>query len=426
MVNLVCRPGRRQNQERGISLIMVALSLTVILGMAALSIDLAGLYVEKSEAQRAADAGALAGAQVFANLGCTLDASCLSPGTEATATAAATQLAQQNLIFGQIPTVPAPVFTAGGGSSTDPLITVTAQAPAKTFFLPIAAGAQISAVATAEAYNPSGAGAPVFCAGCLKPFFVPNCDPNHTGPVNSNCPAGTGVSGGTPAAFFNNNQIANGKAIIGENWQLHFQAVKGSTVVPSQWLEVAFDATAPSCGGGQGATSWAASVTQCATNEIQCGQQLCTLNGGKVGPNDSAVCNLITYNGKCNANGGSATDSISCSNGVCTMTAGSTNPFASSGSTITQSSALVSVPVYDGTPQPGGGAVTVVGYMQLFLQSIKHQGSDDIVTAVIVNAAACSATSGSGTCAATGGGSGSSGTVSGGGATLLPVRLVHQ
>lgn len=420
MVNFVCRPGRKRNQERGISLIMVALSLTVILGMAALAIDLGGLYIEKSEAQRAADAGALAGAQWFANSGCALDASCLSAGTEATATALATQMAQQNLIFGQTPTIPAPVFAAGGGSSTDPLITVTAQAPAKTFFLPVSAGAQISAAATAEAYSPTGSGTPVFCAGCLKPFFVPNCDPVHTGDLNPVCP--------TPAGkFFDNNAIVSGKAIIGETWPLHFQGAGGTTAVPSQWLEVAFAATAPSCSGGQGATSWAASVTQCATNEIQCGQQLCTLNGGKVGPNDQAVCQLITYNGKCNASGGTATDSIVCTSGTsCTMTAGSGNPFASSGSRIQQSAALVSVPVYDGTPTSGGGAVTVVGYMQLFLQSIKHQGQDDILTAVIVNAAACSATSGSGTCGATGGGSGTNGTVSGGGATLIPVRLVHQ
>src|SRR5665811_2365875 len=95
------------------------------LGMAALAIDLAGLYVEKSEAQRAADAGALAGALVFSSSGCTLDASCLSSTVEASATASATQVAAQNLIFGNTPTVPAPTFALGGGSSTDPLITVT-------------------------------------------------------------------------------------------------------------------------------------------------------------------------------------------------------------------------------------------------------------------------------------------------------------
>ena len=107
------------------------------------------------------------------------------------------------------------------------------------------------------------------------------------------------------------------------------------------------------------------------------------------------------------------------------MTAGSQNPFASSGNQITRSSALVSVPVYDGTMQPGGGVVTVVGYMQLFITNIKHQGQDDIVNTVIVSATTCGNTGGPG-CSTTGGGSGSGGTVSGGGASLIPVRLVQN
>ncbi len=423
-------PARERNAELGVTLVMIAGALVVILAAAGLSIDLGALYVERSEAQRAADAGALAGAQVFATSGCTLTATCLSPGVQSTATTRATAVAQQNLILGQTPTVPTPTFAPGGGSSTDPLITVTAQAPAKTFFLPLSAGATISATATAEAYNPSGStSGPVICSSCLKPFFVPNCDPNHASPVNTNCPAGTGLNGGQPAAFFSNNTIANGNAIVGQTWQLHLQTSGNVQVVPSQWLEVDFSLTPPSCsgsGGSQSATVWQQDVTQCATNIITCGTQLCTLNGFKVGPNDKAVCQMITYGGSgCNAQGGSAVDSVSCSNGGCTMTAGSGNPFYPQGTTpIPQSSALVAAPVYDGTMQSGGGVVTVVGYMQLFIQDIQHKGNFDNIDAVIVSAATCGNMSGPG-CNTTGGGSGSGGTASGGGATLIPVRLVH-
>lgn len=424
------KAAKERNAERGATLVMIAGGLALILAAAGLAIDLGTLYLERSEAQRAADAGALAGAQVFANSGCTLNASCLSTAVQNTATANATQLAQQNLVFGQTPTVPTPVFSAGGGSSTDPLITVTVQAPAKTFFLPLSAGATISAIATAEAYNPSGStSGPTICTSCLKPFFVPNCDPFHVTPVNTPPCPGTGLTGQPPAAFFSNGSLPNGNDIVGKTWQLHMQTAGGTvSSVPSQWLEVDFSLTPPNCngaGGSQSKTQWAAGVTQCSTTQITCGTHLCTLNGNAVGPNNTAVGDLISYgNGK--SNGTNATDSISCSNGVCTMTAGAGNPFYPQGTTpLPQSDALVSVPVYDGTPQSGGGEVVVVGYMQLFILDIQHQGLFDNIDAVIVSATTCGNLGGPGCGANGGGGSGTGGTASGGGATLIPVRLVH-
>jgi hypothetical protein len=421
MKDITSRLGREQIREKGATLVMVAFALAMILGAAALSIDLAALYVQRSEAQRAADAGALAGAMVFTG-GCTLDSSCLGPTATAEATAQATQAAQQNMVFGQTPTIPSPVFTAGGGSSFDPLITVTVQAPAKTFFLPLSAGTQISAQATAEAYNPSGSSSgPVFCASCVKPFFVPNCDPNHLTLINPNCPTTAGY-------FFNGNTLVNGTSIVGQTWQLHLQTAGNQQAVPSQWLEVAFfEDPASGCSGGgtQSKTLWSQSVTQCATNQITCGTQLCTLNGNAVGPNDQAVGNLISYgNGK--SNGTNAADSISCSQGTCTMTAGSGNPFAANGQTITQSGALVTVPVYDGTMQSGGGVVSVVGYMQLFIRDIQHQGQFDNIDAVIVSATTCGNMNGGAGCSTSGGGNGTGGSLNGGGSNLIPVRLVQN
>ena len=410
------------SRERGATLVMVALAMVMILCAAGLAIDLTALYLQKSEAQRAADSGALAGAMVFTQ-GCSLDSSCLSANVEAGAKAQTTQAVQQNLVFGQIPTVASTSFTAGGGSTSDPLITVTVQAPAKTFFLPLSAGSSISATATAEAYNPGGSST-VFCASCLKPFFVPNCDPVHTTPTNPNCPTTAGY-------FFQGNTAPNGNSIVGEQWQLHLQTSGNIQPVPSQWLEVAFDAPPSNCTGGQGSTAWAQSVKQCAANQVTCGTQLCTLNGFKVGPNDKAVCDLITYGGQgCNANGGTAVDSISCNNGSCTLTAGAGNPFAANGQTISQSGALIAVPVYDGTMQSGGGVVTVVGYMQLFIQDIKHQGNFDNIDTTIVSATSCGNMSGGTGCggAGAGGGGNSSGggVINGGGSNLIPVRLVQN
>jgi hypothetical protein len=53
--------------ERGVTLIFVALILIVLLGIAALALDIGHLFVTKNELQNAADAGALAGARNLYN-----------------------------------------------------------------------------------------------------------------------------------------------------------------------------------------------------------------------------------------------------------------------------------------------------------------------------------------------------------------------
>lgn len=57
--------GSGRAADRGVSLVLVAISLVVIMGMAALAIDLGMLLKVRAEAQRGADAAALAGASAF-------------------------------------------------------------------------------------------------------------------------------------------------------------------------------------------------------------------------------------------------------------------------------------------------------------------------------------------------------------------------
>ena len=64
------RPHRRPNRttlvsrnERGVTLLLVAVAMFTILAMAALAIDVVTLYVGRAEAQTAADAAAMAGAK---------------------------------------------------------------------------------------------------------------------------------------------------------------------------------------------------------------------------------------------------------------------------------------------------------------------------------------------------------------------------
>src|SRR5271157_3840898 len=98
--------------QRGATLVMVAASLVVFLLLAGLAIDLVALYLGRSEAQRAADAGALAGAQQFVLSGFTSGG--VTQGAVTTlATDAATAATEQNKVGGQTLTaaditVPAP------------------------------------------------------------------------------------------------------------------------------------------------------------------------------------------------------------------------------------------------------------------------------------------------------------------------------
>ena len=57
--------------ERGVSILLVAVCLAALLAMAASAIDVVTLYVARTEAQRASDASALAGARMIAASGYT-------------------------------------------------------------------------------------------------------------------------------------------------------------------------------------------------------------------------------------------------------------------------------------------------------------------------------------------------------------------
>src|SRR5580704_3195829 len=111
-------PNEFRKSQRGATILMVAASLIVILLLAGLAIDLVAFYLGRSEAQRAADAGALAGAQQFVSSGFLTGA--VTQGTVTTlATNAATAAAEQNKVGAQTLSaaniaVPSPDFSRPG------------------------------------------------------------------------------------------------------------------------------------------------------------------------------------------------------------------------------------------------------------------------------------------------------------------------
>ena len=60
---LLCHRSCSQANQKGAVIVMVAILMVVLIGCAALAVDVGYLYVARTELQRAADAGALAGAQ---------------------------------------------------------------------------------------------------------------------------------------------------------------------------------------------------------------------------------------------------------------------------------------------------------------------------------------------------------------------------
>lgn len=451
------RKGRGSSQD-GVTLLIMAAAMVVLLGICALAIDLVAAYLGRVQCQRAADAAALAGASIFVNYGCTSTGGCSAGGPqEALATTQAVAVAGQNQVMGLAPTGSTVVTQFSYPSPEEPQITVTVYRdavhgdPLPTFFAKIFGidSVNISASATAEAYNPSGGGVPVG-SGCIKPFLVPNCDPNHPVPLsdpkaNSNCPCGgTGTSNGDCPASTSagpttgdymsyyvdpiTGDIVNpglcdwdsaygvckpGSGVIGAPWTLHDNGT------PSQWYTIAFTTQS-----GQVYRNY---ITQCAPQTIACTTYLDTLNGKKLGPTDQGIDDLIHASADglnhgqdymCSPSWPDSTGTH-CTTVPFTILGGSNNPYNMAGLTIPggPSDSLANVVLYNGAPLPsGGGTVQVQGFMTIFVQDVTHSGVDDIVDTIVTQIGGC------------GGTAGSSGTtpIAGLGGSFIPIRLIRQ
>lgn len=405
---------KQLDQQRGTALLLAAVSMVVLLAFSAVGIDLATLYVTRNEAQRAADASALAAAKQFVSSGYT-SGLITQDAVQALAITQAKAVGSENRVAGQPANIQDADVTFDFSQQGDPRVSVrvvrsAARGNAVPTFFAKALGvvsADIAASATAEAYNPSGSsGGPTFCTGCVKPFILPNCDLQHSTPTNPVCP------GGNQGYYIQNGQIVHPGpvsrgGVIGQQWTFHSQ------LVPSQYGELDFE------GGGDSA--YRQNIASCNAHQYTCGDSIPLLTGKGTGPTSQGIEQLIHANGY-GMNQGQDWMDVNAGPPF-PIYAGSTNPLVvtgvlSVGSPISTSDSLVTVPVYDGSPlSSGAGSVTVVGYMQIFINYVSHTGNDDSINAYILNIAACQ--SGGGTCSSGGG------TVSGGGQSLIPVRLVR-
>jgi hypothetical protein len=425
------------DREAGVTILLVAAALVAIMGMAALSIDIVTLYLANAEAQRSADAAALAGARILSISGMTGDPTNsgntwqLACATAAQVAKSVGQLAQQNTVGGAAGTVtvsfPNNSDTAGcsGGGPTaafgvNPLVTVQVQrTDLPTFFARIwgRRGASVSATATAEAFNSSNSDLVGNAASgtvipvqprCVKPWIVPNLDPgNGTGTL----PLVTTSNG----SIFSTGIRVGGAApgIVGEQFSLFADCGSGATCSPPdsppkanatggpggnnlEYVpgEVPPHSTAvPSCGN---TSAYQEAVSGCDQSTVyQCGvpngntADLSGNPGGGTGDTSTAV-QCLTHQGTPGSTP-SGQDTLDSTVFPFQISAGSSNPLGVTGQ-VTSSNSVVSLPIYDSsnplTVFTAGGTtpVTIVGFLQVFINYVNADGSPNVT---VLNVAGC-------------------------------------
>jgi hypothetical protein len=466
---LIQRPQRsaeHRSRERGITLALVALAIVGIIAMAGLSIDIGTLYEASAEAQRAADAGALAGARFISMSGVTGDPTYSAAnwqevcnGLTSPASSAAIAVAHQNTIGGaSTSTVTVTYSTALSATNpqdcsqltaafaVNPLITVqVTQSNLPTYFSRIwgRTGNTVSATATAEVFNPSNSGA---YAGsmvpvqprCVKPWIVPNRDPGN--PTTDTC-TGAGcnkfvsiVDGSIQDPGIEVNYVAPG--VIGEKFTLVPDCssaggncnsgppfVSPPVVGPANFLQylpgqvLGAPVAVPSCGT---AGPYQQAVAGCdQSTPYQCGVLSASLGGntskvdlnenpgGPAGDTSTAAQCLIHQTG--------GQDTLVTTAFPYQIQPGAGNPLNLGSSTvITSSTSIVTLPIYDDTQPLGGGQepdVTIVGFLQVFINQVNADGTLNVT---VLNVAGCGNTVPS------------AGTTALAGTSPVPIRLITQ
>ena len=432
------------SRERGVTILLVAVAMVAIIGMAALSIDIGTLYEAKAEAQRAADAAALAAARVISISGITGDpnnaasswqATC---GTGGTATLAATAVAQAQWNFvGKAAANNVKVtYGTGAGSadcstlvgttfSVNPIVKVyVQQATLPTFFGRVfslvggtSSNSGVSATATAEVYNPSGSGSlassmiPVQ-PRCVKPWIIPNIDPGNApnGFVNT---TGTIVKTGISPA-----------GVVGENFNMNSvckpgkpNCVPGNMYDPAPtynknfprpnvleygpaWVQNASSAV-PTC---TAEANWTGSNYQQAiagcdqTTVYACGTPLGSYADltGENPVNPTAATGDTATGAACLTNAPAGADTLAPLTYPFQITMGAGNPLSTQGVTglISTSNSIATIPIYDYNPaapvawSPPQQQVTILGFLQVFINFVDPTTGDMNVT--VMNVAGCS------------------------------------
>ena len=395
----------RRNQQ-GVIITLVAVFMLFVIGaMAALSIDVVTLYTARSEAQLAADAAALAGARVLANSGMTSDPTGgLTGGAETLAGAVALQVGQQSQVGGRnlvaangevvvvgfsgTLTNPCP---APNPAQTNPCITVHVQrTDMPTFFARIwgTMKVTVTASATAEAYNPSGANllsgtTPPVAPMCVKPWLLPNMDPRDLSGATAIFDKTTGaiIAPTAPTALLGwespNPQSTNtrlstvcpggctGVPPTPVPWK-YYPGDPGPTSFPPPTVAL------PTCSQVPTPTPYQYSVAGCIQTPIACNSPTVNIDTAAYPTRDSETVNAVNcLTHSTPNNGGDQVDPNYDGPPASPFEflGGANNPITGLNlHDLMVSDSLVTVPVFNstsGTPPPN--PVQIIGFVQLFM-----------------------------------------------------------
>jgi Putative Flp pilus-assembly TadE/G-like len=439
---------RQRTCERGQTIIFVAISLVSLLAMAALAIDIVTLYVAKSEIQRATDATALAAAKAISDSGFTT-----LPTTDANYTNAQT-LAQTMAVAAVNAMVTAPINVVGGQPvvlGSPPAFDFTSHpgsyqvtiklksAILPTFFSKIWGGSapSVTATATAEAYNPSNLPTITPIAPInVKPWLVGNADPTGTAPrfVDTTSPNWV-VDSGVIGKSFDLVSDCNS----GDNDTCHPLTHNPPRVrsgpLNAQVEYVPAVVTTPNtqnvCPSTcVGATDYERSI-ECA--DVSTSYQVLSCGGGAaqaqwddtINPGAPPGNNATALGGEClihaSSSGlGQGQDSLTEPG---TMFSAPYQIHAQSGATlVSTSNSIITIPIIDTanplTHDDGRGPVTVVGFLQAFVNEVDVGGPLPLpppgsINIRVLNIAGCSPTN-----------NGASPVVGASGTSPVPVRLI--
>jgi hypothetical protein len=302
----------------------------------------------------------------------------------------------------------------------------------------------VNATASAEVFNPSNSGnlgnqtsgtiTPVQ-PRCVKPWIVPNLDP-----LNPNISCTSGGNACQPFVDPNDGHIVNpgislngtnSSGVIGERFQLipdclhHItgscslrdnpiranHSASGNTVPSPPNLEFlpgqSENASVAVPSAASGGTLFEKAIAGCdQTTVYYCGVPSASPIGN--GPNmvdlgiypaddTSNGVQALIHEGNANPNGGQPTGQDTFSTyGLPSaypfqILAGTSNPTGlTSGTPITASNSIVSMPIYDPAnpiATTGTSAVTIVGFLQVFINGVDQYGNVDVI---VLNVAGCS------------------------------------
>ena len=340
---------------------------------------------------------------------------------KALALAIATQVATHNPVGGRVLNAGTEVVVSfnDGNDGTNPRVTVqTTRSDLPTFFARIwgSSALAVKASATAEAYNPSGAGtgqvpvAPI----CVKPWLLPNIDPSGGSAIlntTSGAITTTTLLGWTSGAPLQPSCTSCSLPITGAPAAWKYYPGDDATTFPHPTSSL------PSCTPAL-TTNYQESIAGCIEKPIACNSTAnidTTAYSGNRNADTADAVNCLTHATNNSGDADQVDLTVTPTPPPFQFLAGAKNPVAAAvGKDVMVSSSLVTVPVFD---QGSGswtttGNVQIIGFVQLFLNPTGAETTPSgNVSTTVINLAGC--------------GSNATGTpILGNGASPVAVRLI--